>query len=826
MNILESLVQPDGVVLKTSTGQLKVQAVGERVMRVVLTGKEEFPEDDSLMLVADLVRTAPQLTQTDGVVTLSTSRLQLHIDKVGGAFTWRDADGGLLVREPRDGAATKELSVVDVLHTVLDDDAEITTVRGADGERSVVRGTHTVVDRQAYATKVRLEFSDGEVIHGLGQHEDGVFNHRGHHQYLYQQNMKIVAPMLVSSRGWGMLWDSQSLMAFHDDQHGTHMWTAVDDALDFLMIVGPEIDDIVGEVRRLTGQAPMLPRWAMGYVQSKDRYSSSEELLEVTREFRRRNLPLDCIVQDWQTWPEGQWGQKCFDEDRYPDPAALVGELHDLDVKLMVSIWPNMHGDGENRRDFDEHHQLLGDGSTYDAFNPEARRRYWEQTRDGYAQFGVDAYWADCTEPFEADWKGAVEPEPWQRLEINTRELNRYIDPEQMNAYSLLHSRGLYEGHRADVPDKRALLLTRSGFVGQQRYSAITWSGDHSATWLTLRRQIADGLNLCITGTPYWTFDIGAYFVTPAPNPLWFWRGHFPEGVDDLGYRELYVRWLQMGAFIPLFRSHGRCTPREPWRFGDVGDIWYDTIAAFLRLRTRLLPYLYSLTGWTTQRGYTPMRALVFDFRHDPVALGVDDQFMLGPALLVCPVTHPIHHGPGSEPLVDAPASRSVYLPAGADWYDFWTGERHVGGQRIQAEAPLERIPLFVRSGTVLPLGPETSHMEEDPHGALEVRVYPGADGSFDLYEDDGDGYAYERGEFATTTLAWDDATSTLRVAQREGTFPGQAPTRRISVVRVGEGVGVGGGVAEAAGTLHWRGDCMEMQAPVRATDPPPASRR
>lgn len=809
--------ESDGVVLEGEKDSLKIQAMGERVMRVVMVRDASFPSEDSLMLVDGLVRTAPAVSETEKEVILSTPGLRLIVDRATGAFTWTDQDGHLLVREPRDGDATRELSVVDVLRTVVDEDAEISSTRGADGERSVVTGTHTVVDRQAYSTKVRFEFSDGEVLHGLGQHEEGVLDHRGHHQYLYQQNMKIVAPMLVSSRGWGMLWDSQSLMEFHDDQHGSYMWTAVDDALDFLMIVGPEIDEIVAEVRRLTGEAPMVPRWAMGYVQSKDRYSSSEELLEVTREFRRRELPLDCIVQDWQTWPEGQWGQKMFDRTRYPDPSALTAELHELDARLMVSIWPNMHGDGENRKDFQQHGQMLADGSTYDAFDPEARQRYWDQVREGYSNHGVDAYWADCTEPFEADWKGDVKPQPAQRLQINAGELNRYIDPERMNAYSLVHSKGLYEGHRADVPAKRALLLTRSGFVGQQRYSAVTWSGDHSATWATLRRQIADGLNLCITGTPYWTFDIGAYFVTPAPDVMWFWRGHFPCGVDDLGYRELYVRWLQMGAFIPMFRSHGRCTPREPWRFGEVGDVWYDTIAAFLRLRTRLLPYLYSLAGWTTHSGYTPMRALMFDFRHDPVALGVDDQFMLGPSLLVCPVTHPIHHGPDSVVLTDVEATRPVYLPLGCDWFDFWTGERHEGGQWIVAAAPLERMPLFVRSGSVLPLGPVVQHMDENPQGPLEVRVYPGANGSFDLYEDDGDGYGYEDGESSTTTLTWDDAARILRIGPRRGAFPGLAQSRVVSAVLVGKDVGVGGGQTQPQAEATFTGEpiIVTLSAPV-----------
>ncbi|MGV8976620.1 MAG: TIM-barrel domain-containing protein [Cellulomonas sp.] len=795
MKILSHQVQADGVVLITSTGRITVQQMGPSAMRVRVTGPDEVADPPSLMLIDGLMRTAPQVeASSDATLVLSTSRLRVEIDRRWGTFTWTDEHGNLLVREPRDRQETKVLAPVDVLRSVVDDQAEISTVRGADGERAVVAQTRTVVDRKAFSTMLRLELADGEAIYGLGQHEEGIGSYRGHHQYLYQQNMKIVAPVIVSTKGYAILWDSQSAATFHDDQYGTYFWTDVDDAMDFLVVAGPEVDDIVREIRRLTGEAPMLPRWAFGYIQSKDRYVDAGELVDVVREFRRRNLPLDCIVQDWQHWPDGQWGQKSFDLERFADPASFIDQIHRLDAHLMVSIWPNMHGDGANRTEFSEHGQLLGDGSTYDAFDPAARDRYWAQVREGYARHGVDAFWADCTEPFEADWKGAVEPQPEERWAINTGAAKRFIDPERLNAYSLMHSEGLYRGHRADVPDKRVFALTRSGFTGQQRYSAVTWSGDHSATWQTLRRQIADGLNLMITGTPYWSFDIGAYFVTPDPDGMWFWRGDFADGVADLGYRELYVRWLQMGTFLPIMRSHGRCTPREPWQFGDVGDVHYDAIAAFLRLRYRLLPYLYSLAGATTQHAYTPMRSLVFDFRHDPAVFDVTDQFMLGPALLVCPVTHPIHHGPDSEPLTGVPLTRRVYLPAGCDWYDFWTGRRHLGGQTIDADASLDRIPLFVRAGSVLPLGPVVEHTGQDPHGPVELRVFPGADGTFELYDDAGDGYGYEGGELTTTLLDWSDATRTLTIGDRTGSYPAMPDRRRFAVVVVGEGAGVGAG--------------------------------
>ncbi len=818
MKLLDHTLDGDAIVITTSSGRLKVEAIGDRVMRVVYTGRASFT-DQSLrsngMLLGGLERNAPAVEEADGILVLSTPSLRLEIDRATGAFTWTDASGRLLVREPHDRQDAKLLEEVDVLRTVFSDDTDITTVRGADGERAVVTGTDTVVDRQAYSTTLRLEFQHGEAIYGLGQHEDGILNYRGHHEYLYQQNMKIVAPMIVSTQGYGILWDSQSLASFHDDQHCTYFWTETDDELDFLFILGPELDDIVGEVRRLTGQAPMLPRWALGYVQSKDRYVDAAELVEVVGQFRARDLPIDCIVQDWQNWPEGQWGQKSLDPNRFPDPKGLVEQLHAMDCRLMVSIWPNMHGDGANQREFREHGQLLGDGSTYDAFDPAARERYAAQVREGYAQHGVDAFWSDCTEPFEADWKGTVRPQPWQRVVINTDAMKKYLDPERINGYSLAHSAGLYEGLRAQGDGKRVFTLTRSGFVGQQRYAAVTWSGDWSATWDSLRRQFAAGLNLCVTGTPFWTFDIGAYFVTPGD--LWFWSGDYEQGNLDLGYRELYLRWLQAGTFTPVFRSHGRCTPREPWRFGEPGELVYDSIAAFLRLRYRLLPYLYSLSGWTTHRAYTPMRALAFDFRHDPAVYDIVDQFMLGPALLVCPVTHAMEHGPDSTPLTGVARSRSVYLPAGTEWFDFWTGERHEGGQTILVEAPLERIPVFVRAGTILPLGPLMQHTDEDPWGPIELRVYPGRDGAFDLYEDAGDGYGYEGGEFAFVPMRWNDSRQVLTVQSREGAFPGMPPSRLVNPVLVSVRSGTGGEVSVASATISYDGGATEWQAGGRA---------
>ena len=578
--------------------------------------------------------------------------------------------------------------------------------KDADGVHADTPSVRQIIDRQAFHTKLEFEWVPDEALYGLGSHEEGMLNLRGQHQYLYQQNMKAVVPVLLSTRGYGILLDSYSLMTFHDDAFGSYLWTDVDDELDYYFIYGPEFDQIVQGIRQLTGKAPMLPRWAFGYIQSKERYVSQAELIDVVQEYRKRGLPLDCIVQDWKSWPRDLWGQKTLDPERFPDPDQMMAELHRMNTRLMISIWPNMNPGGDNWREMRDQGCLLGNQATYDAFQEKARELYWKQANDGLFTHGIDAWWCDCTEPFQADWMGAFKPEPEERLRINTEEAKRYLDPEYINAYSLLHSQGIYEGQRKTTSDKRVVNLTRSAYAGQQRYGTITWSGDVSATWDTLRRQIADGLNFCATGMPYWTVDIGAFFVKNDPN-LWFWNGDFDLGVEDMGYRELYVRWFQYAAFLPMFRAHGTDTPREIWRFGEPGDPMYEALVKFLRLRYRLMPYIYSLAGMVTHEDYTMLRALAFDFRADPATYDIADQFMFGPAFLVNPVTEPMYFAAGSTVLDGVSKTRPVYLPKGSDWYDFWTGQRYAGGQTIYADAALDTMPLYVRSGSIVPIGPD-----------------------------------------------------------------------------------------------------------------------
>ncbi|MFW5956327.1 MAG: TIM-barrel domain-containing protein [Halorhabdus sp.] len=786
----------DGVTLAGGDRKLRIEPVDDSIVRVVQTGGAVTPVEESL-----LVESLPEcdvewtLNDDDQTITLSTDAIRLDIDRETAAFDWRDGDDHRYVREPPDGGKSIE---------------EVSPAELAVGED--LAGPPDTLDRTAYETTLAFEFADDESIYGLGQHEEGIEDYRGAMQSLYQTNTKVAMPAIVSTRGYGVLFDTTSYATFHDDQHGSYFWSECDDQQEFYFVAGPELDDVIAGFRELTGDPTLFPKWAYGFIQSKERYETADELRSVVSEYRDRRVPLDVIVQDWQYWPGeevdfspatagewGQWGQKSFDEDRFPDPSGLIEDLHQLGAKLMISIWPNMH-EGENREAMERAGFLMDEDDVvpgpeneqgyYDVFDPAARELYWQQAREGLFEHGVDAWWADSTEPYAADWDRATKLQPCRRTQHNTDALKTVIDPEYVNAYSLLQAKGLYEGQRETTDEKRVLNLTRSGLPGQHRYGAITWSGDVEATWDRLEKQIADGLHFTATGNPKWTLDVGGFFVDDGD--AWFLAGDFPEGHEDEGYRELYTRWFQFGTFLPMLRSHGTDTPREVWRFGEPGDRTYDTIVAFDELRYRLLPYSYSLAGRETHRADTMFRHLAFDFREDERVHDIADQFMFGPSLMVCPVTEPMYYGPGSEPLTGTAKAREVSLPDGTDWFDFWTGQRYDGGQTILADAPIEKLPIFVPAGSILPLGPVVQHTGERPDAPWQVRVYPGADAAFDVYEDLGDGYDYEDGAFAWTPLRWDDATGTFTVEDRAGSFPELLEQRRIEPVLVEAGRGVG----------------------------------
>jgi alpha-D-xyloside xylohydrolase len=778
MSSLSYAVRPDGLYLQAPNAFLLLTPYTSQTIRVRCSATPEFSTRQSLMVVAEPQPAVEfRVVETEDALLLATAAVTITIDKESGAFAYQDKKGNLLVREPARGGKT--LVPADVVVSQFDDEAALETGVTADGVRVRARNVRQVIDRQAYHTKLAFEWSEGEALYGLGSHEEGMLNLRGQHQFLYQQNMKAVVPVLVSTRGYGILLDAYSLMTFHDDAFGSYLWTEYADELDFYFAYGPELDQVVAELRYLTGAAPLFPKWAYGYVQSKERYASQAELVEVVNEYRRRELPLDCIVLDWRSWVGDLWGQKTLDPQRFPDPGQMMADLHARHVRLMVSIWPIMKAGGENWQEMHDAGYLLGNQATYDAFNPAARSLYWQQALAGLFRHGIDAWWCDCTEPFEADWTGAHKPEPEERLRINAEEARRYLDPQFINAYSLLHSQGIFAGQRAVTAAKRVLNLTRSAYMGQHRYAAVTWSGDVSATWETLRRQIADGLNFCATGSPYWTLDVGGFFVQNKPD-LWFWSGDYDKGVADPGYRELFVRWFQYATFLPMLRAHGTDTPREIWRFGEPGDGAYDALVRFLKLRYQLLPYIYSLAGWTTHRAYTMLRLLAFDFRDDPCVYDVRNEFLFGPAFLVCPITEPMDAcTDGEEPR----GERTVYLPAGCDWYNFWTGGRLAGGQTITASANLGTLPIYVRAGAIVPMTAPQQYVDEQPNATVELHIYPGQNGAFQLYEDAGDGYDYEHGAFATINLHWDDAAARLTIGARSGEYPGMQRQRDFIAV-------------------------------------------
>jgi alpha-D-xyloside xylohydrolase len=779
--------------------RLRIGFATPSIARITYTEDKPFQETRSSLVVAEESWAEFQFQEDEDCFELRTAALTVCVDKQTSALAYWSASGRLLMQEPQGGG--KSLVPKAIYRNIFRKDKAVDFSQNIDGARATAREYDTVLDRNAFEAKLEFLFADDEALFGFGSHEEGYGNLRGKSRQLYQQNMKAVVPFFISTRGYGVLFDCSSLMSFHDDASGSYWSADVVEQLDYYVIHGDRFDVITRGYYQLTGMAPMLPKWAFGYVQSKERYVNAREMLDVVREYRRRRIPLDVIVLDWKSWPNGAgWGQKSFDPIRFPDPEGFTSELHAMNIHLMVSIWPIMTGGCEDQRELLDKGLMLGNQSTYDAFLTEARQRYWQQAQRGLFSKGVDAWWCDCTEPFEADWAGAVKPNSETRLAINTSESQLYLDPSQINAYSLFHSQGIFEGQRRVTTTKRVLNLTRSSYAGQHRYGTVTWNGDISATWETLRRCIPEGVNFCASGEPYWTVDVGGFFIDSNPD-LWFWRGDYADGCRgltdmnalepnphdigcrDLGFWELYTRWMQYAVFLPMLRSHGTDAAREIWRFGDGGDPFYDVLARYIRFRYKLMPYIYSLAAQVTFSGRSMVRAVALDFPSDRATHNLVDQYLFGPALLVCPVTEPMYYDTGSRPLSVASKSRPVYLPLGPGWFDFWTGSFYPGGQLISADAALDTIPLFACAGSIVPLTEVMQYVGEVPDAPYEIRVYTGADADFELYEDEGDGYGYEHGLYAFVPLHWREDVGEFTLAARQGAFPGLVIEREYCIV-------------------------------------------
>ncbi|HEX4054570.1 MAG TPA: TIM-barrel domain-containing protein [Tepidisphaeraceae bacterium] len=582
----------------------------------------------------------------------------------------------------------------------------------------------------------------------------------------------------------------------------TSLWSEVGGGVDYYFINGPRIDNVIAGYRQLTGAAPMMPAWIFGLWQSRQRYEDAQASLDVVEGFRSRKIPFDNIVQDWRYWPEGEWGSHKFDPERFPDPVAWINEIHQKHARLMISVWGKFYPGTDNFKDLQSHGFLYPDNlkdhvkdwlgfnyTFFDAFNPEARQMFWRQMKTALFDKGVDAWWLDATEP-------DVLPQP--TLEGQRKYMNpTFLGPGSrvLNAYPLVESEAVYNGQRAASPDQRVFILTRSGYSGQQRYAAASWSGDTSSTWTALQKQIPAGIGFCISGVPYWTMDVGGFsvperFSTPDPTP---------ENREE--WYELNTRWFEFGAFCPMLRVHGEFPYREMWEFGGDSSSAYQAQLKFDRLRYRLLPYIYSLAGAVTLHSGTMMRGLAMDFPGDSTARRISDQFMFGPALLVNPVTE------------YRARSRQVYLPQGTGWYDFWSGTGVDGGQTIAADAPYDSIPLYVRAGSIIPFGPDIQYTNEKKADPIALYVYQGADGDFTLYEDDGLTYSCEKGAYSLIPIHWNDDAKTLTIGKRQGSFNGMLTQRTFNVIFASRQKRVGFSFSpQPEKSMRYTGDAIDVR--------------
>jgi len=911
----------DGILVPIGKTLLKLQVCESNIIRVVHSPSNVLSKRKSLVVETKWKSVHWTMTEDSNSVTVETDQVAARVSPADGRITFLDKNRNVLLT----GAGLDSSTF----------------------QSAIIQGEEVRHVRQAFG------ITKDEGLYGLGQFQEGIMNWRGRDVLLVQANRIAVNPFLVSTNRYGILWDNTSETKFHDGPAGMSFWSEVADQIDYYFIRGEDMDGVIAGYRRATGRAPMFPKWAYGYWQSKERYRTGEELLAVAKEFRDRRIPVDALVQDWQYWGDNDhWSGMMWTPDRFPNPKATIDSLHErYHVRLMNSIWPAVGEKTELYKElkdkglvFDKLH--WSGGKLYDAYSREARDIYWKHLNRGLFSIGVDAFWMDATEP-ELTSSGdsyvtESEIKACGRNALGT--FSRYLNP-----YSLMTTQGVYENWRKTTRDKRPFILTRSSFAGQQRYAAATWSGDIGSSRDVFRKQISAGINFCMAGIPYWTTDIGGFLPDSQ-------GGMYPEGGSDPAFQELVVRWHQFGAFSPIFRSHGTGTPREPWRFGDPGSGNYESILKFNNLRYRLMPYLYSTAWRVTQTGYTLMRGLAMDFGSDPKVLGIDNEYLFGPSFLVCPVTRELFHktkkqedfipstnlfspdgGMGrlrveffkggdfeakvedsfmvetaltwagsipesvlnsgytvrwtgqvltqakgtyqfaartdcgvrlwvdgkklidrwdnDEPSVERtcvvlngnmkipiriehwqgkPGAANFkfewipprkaeslpkngiecYLPQGSEWVDFWTGGRISGGRSVARKTPIDLMPLYVKAGSIVPMGPFLQYAEEKPADPIELRVYAGADALFTLYEDEGDNQNYEMGSFAAIALRWDDASKTLILGKRNGGFPGMLKERTFHIILVGSGHGVGVDITQNPDqTIRYTG--VEMKVPM-----------
>ena len=906
----------NGVSIQSKSINLKVQFYDENIVRIVKWLPGATDEKASLSVIkTDLSDIDLKVIKGKNNVTLQSAVLKIEVDTKKGTVVYYSSDDKKILKEG---------------------EAEFTPV--------------VYLNDSAWSVKQNFIMTDYEGIYGLGQHQYGYMNYRGKTVKLVQTNTDAVNPFLVSTNGYGILWDNYSKTIYEDDgTEQSSLWSDVGDNIDYYLVAGKNMDQLISGYRELTGQAPMYGKWAYGYWQSKEHYDTQDELMTVARKYRKLKIPIDNMIQDWDYWNGADnWSGMFFDKTLFPKPKEMVDELHAMNFHIIISIWPALGPKTEIYADMEKSGFLYppvgwAGFKYYDAFNPTANALYWKYLKNGLYSKGLDGWWIDSTEP---DVVNALTKEStdYEMKKVGMNYLGSWA--RYLNAFSLVMTDDIYKNWRTETSDRRAYVLTRSTYAGQQRNAATTWSGDIGANWQVYKNQIVAGLNHCMSGIPYWTFDIGAFVIGA-------YDGVFINGGKDPAYRELYARMFQYGTFAPIFRSHGSETPREIWEMGE----YTGTLIKFDNLRYRLMPYIYSQAWKVTHDNYTYMRGLPMDFMSDPNTYNIDDQFMFGPAIMVCPVTEYMYHRPpepsvfissdhyktntGEEGLLakyykdsayqvpgiekidkdinvfwytgrpgyvsdsmfairwegklipdesgphqfhlksfdakriildgdtlkmvytsveqyseifnleagkeyslvvetentstgaarmqlfwktpsifekektveERAEIRSVYLPEGTGWIDFWTGETLEGGQTLKANAPMDIIPLYVKAGSIVPMGPFLQYATEKPADPIELRIYPGNDGTFSLYEDENDNYNYENGIYSLIDFRWDDVTKTLTIDDRKGEFPGMLNERDFHIVLVKTDHGTGIEICESPDkVVHFNGKKQIVQ--------------
>lgn len=742
-----------GITGTTQGMDIEIQFVSPEIVRVVKAPEGRSFTKKSLSVVKSPESMSVTTEKKGETVSLKSNAVRVDFNVETGRISFFDKQGKALFTEKDYGA-------------------QFTPFNDA--------GNQTFSVRQAFL------LDKDEAIYGLGQQQVDDLNQRNHKHFMRQRALYASVPIIQSTKGYGMFWDNYSPTTYTDNPQEMSFDSEVGECMDYYFMYGGNADGVIAQIRDLTGQAPMYPLWTFGFWQSRERYKSQQETMEVVDKYRELGIPLDGIIQDWQYWgPNSNWNSMNFDNPEFPDPQKMIDHVKKKNAKIMISIWASFGPDTNPYKDLEKINALFnfktwpadGGVKVYDAYNEKARDIYWKHLNKGLFSKGIDAWWTDSTEPDHLDVQE-------RDFDIPTA-MGTYRSV--VNAFPLMSNKGVYEHQRAVTSDKRVYLLTRCAFAGQQCYAANTWSGDVMCNWETFRKQIPTGLNFSLSGIPYWNTDIGGFFNWP-----------YHGGAENKAYHELYTRWFQYGTFLPMQRSHGSGVKKEIYNLGKKGDWVYDSEEKYINLRYALLPYLYS-TGWqVTDNAGSFLRALFMDFNEDKKVHTISNQYMFGKAFLVTPVTRNMYVFSDKEQWKDPyedfskTGTQDVYLPKGTKWFDFWTGEVLNGGQMVTKEVPIDIIPLYVRAGSIVPFGPKVQYSTEKKWNNLEIRIYPGADGEFVLYEDENDNYNYEKGVYSTIKFTWDDANRTLNIADREGTFPGMLKSRKFNIVVVDKENGTG----------------------------------